>query len=62
MAINSKSLLDVIVNENYNNQVFFIFSKDSHVYAAPAIIEGNGRYFLKTISPSRKYKKIYIKE
>ena len=41
-----------------NNQRMFIFEYKSYVWAVPFVVEPEG-VFLKTIYPSRKFKKIY---
>ncbi len=61
-AIKGGKILDVIKNPswNYNNQYCYIIEINNYVYLVPFIINKD-EYFLKTIYPSRKYNKIYLK-
>ncbi len=43
-----------------NNQRMFIFECRGYVWAVPFVVEGN-EVFLKTLYPSRKFKKTYRK-
>jgi hypothetical protein len=56
-------LLDVAVHPNqekYPNQKLFVVEIDDYVYLAPFVESENG-VFLKTIIPSRKATKRYLK-
>jgi hypothetical protein len=62
--INNGYLLDVVQHPNkdkYAGQNFYIVDVDNYVYLVPFIREG-GRTFLKTIFPSRKHTKKYLKK
>lgn len=62
-SINRGGLLDVIrhPNENkYFNQYFYVVEMDEYVYLVPFVRRGNS-VFLKTLFPSRKYTKKYLK-
>ncbi len=59
--IERNEIIDIIENPNqdkYPGQRFFIIAVNDYVYYVP-FIEGDNEIFLKTIIPSRKYKKIY---
>jgi len=45
-------------NPSWGNQRIFIFEHRGYVWAVPFVRESDG-VFLKTIYPSRKFKKIY---
>ncbi len=47
-------------NPSRDNQKMFIFEYRGYVWAVPFVLEAEG-VFLKTIYPSRKFKKIYKK-
>ncbi len=53
-------LLDVADHPNRNNQKILICECKGYVWAVPFVIDEKG-IFLKTIYPSRKFKKIYEK-
>ena len=46
--------------EKYPNQKILIVDVNGYAYLVPCIIEGN-EYFLKTIIPSRKATKMYLR-
>ncbi len=46
--------------ERYPGQQFFVIEVDSYIYLVP-FIEKDGKVFLKTIIPSRKAKRKYLK-
>lgn len=59
-----KDILDIISNPNhkYWHQFLLIVDINDYVYAVPFIIDQDKRMiFLKTIIPSRKYTKKYLK-
>lgn len=55
--------LDIIQNpsEKYRNQRMFIVNINNYVYLVP-FVEGEKEIFLKTIIPSRKATKKYLKK
>jgi hypothetical protein len=56
LAIEGDGLLDVLRHHNsgkYSNQRVLVFRVDDYVYLVP-FVEDPGRFFLKTIIPSRK--------
>jgi hypothetical protein len=64
VAIELGGLLDVIVHPNqkkYPRQKVFVVSCDGYVYLVP-FVEEEDHYFLKTIIPSRKATRDYLKE
>ena len=64
VEINSGNLLDVIVhpnNKKYPNQLIYIVRSGDYVYCVP-FVSIEDKIFLKTIYPSRKFKKIYEKK
>lgn len=66
-AIEEGHLLDVMDHPNknkYNNQKIYIVEIEKYIYLVPfieEIIEEKQRLFLKTIFPSRKLTKTYLK-
>jgi len=61
--IQKGNLLDIIENPNnekYKNQKVFIINIDNYAYLVP-FIENEEELFLKTIIPSRKATKKYLK-
>ena len=64
VAIESGGLLDIVVHPNrtkYPRQQIFIVSCDGYVYLLP-FVEEDDHYFLKTIIPSRKATRDYLKK
>jgi hypothetical protein len=64
VAIESGGLLDIVVHPNrtkYPRQQIFIVSCDGYVYLLP-FVEESDHYFLKTIIPSRKATRDYLKK
>ncbi|HQS84922.1 MAG TPA: toxin [Alphaproteobacteria bacterium] len=64
-VIESGYLVDVIQHPNatkYPHQKVYIVVVNEYVYLVPFVIEEEGTIFLKTIIPSRKAKKKYLKE
>lgn len=64
VAIESGGLLDVIAHPNskkYPNQRIMVVSWDGYVYLAP-FVEQKDHYFLKTLIPSRKATRDYLKQ
>ena len=63
LAIEADGLLDVLCHPNpekYPNQSVFVVTFDDYVYLVP-YIEERDYYFLKTIIPSRKATKNYLR-
>jgi uncharacterized DUF497 family protein len=64
IAIESGGLLDVIEHRNperYPRQRIFVVLHEGYVYLVP-FVEETDHYFLKTIIPSRKAKREYLKD
>ena len=62
--IENGNLLDVIKHPNqtkYSGQRVYAVEIDNYVYMAP-YVEEHDVIFLKTIFPSRKYTKIYLRK
>jgi uncharacterized DUF497 family protein len=62
--VKTSKVLDSINNPNkkrYPNQKVFIININEYVYAVP-YVEDKKKYFLKTIFPSRKLSKKYLKK
>ena len=63
LAITNNKLIDTIINANkkkYQNQAIFIVEVEGYVYLVP-FAEDAEKYFLKTIYPSRKATRKYLK-
>ncbi|MEK7553507.1 MAG: BrnT family toxin [Patescibacteria group bacterium] len=60
VKIESKDVLDILDNINYPNQKLFVLEIEGYVYLVP-FIENEDEIFLKTIIPSRKFTKKYLK-
>mgnify|MGYP001607772692 FL=1 len=60
VKIGSKDILDILDNINYPNQKIFVLEIDDYVYLVP-FVENEDEIFLKTIIPSRKFTKKYLK-
>ena len=63
VAIESEGLLDIVEHPNkanYPNQQVLVVSFDGYVYLAPFIEEVDS-FFLKTMIPSRKATRDYLK-
>jgi hypothetical protein len=63
-AIEDGNLIDIIYNPNrekYPNQKVALVRMLEEVYAVPFVIEDDGTFFLKTLFPSRKARKKYLK-
>jgi len=61
VKIENKDILDILDNANYPNQKIFVLEIDNYVYLVP-FIENKDVIFLKTIIPSRKFTKKYLKQ
>ena len=63
ISIIEGDLLDIIVNssKNFPNQKVFVVKVNKYIYYVP-FIEDEVKFFLKTIIPSRKATKKYLKK
>lgn len=64
VSIEAGSVLDIINHPNskrYPNQKIYIIAFHDYAYLVP-FVEDDEKYFLKTIIPSRKMTKKYLKE
>ena len=60
VKIADKDVLDVLESTNHPNQKIFVLEIDEYVYIVP-FVENEDEIFLKTIIPSRKFTKKYLK-
>lgn len=63
LAIEADGLIDELRHPNeekYPNQFIFVIALDGYVYLAP-YVEEPGYYFLKTMIPSRKATRDYLR-
>jgi uncharacterized DUF497 family protein len=63
-AIQIGNLVDVMEHHNaskYPNQEILYVKVQDNIYMVPYIIEADGTFFLKTLYPSRKATKRYMK-
>ena len=63
-AINSGNLLDVVSHPNdvaYPNQSIYVVKANDYVYLIPFVTNEDETRFLKTIIPSRKATKRYLR-
>lgn len=63
LAIEADGLLDELRHPNpeeYPNQFIFVIALDGYVYLVP-YVEEPGYYFLKTVIPSRKATRDYLR-
>lgn len=64
-AISEGGLLDVLEHPNvkkYPHQKMYVVALNEYIYLVPFVEKEKGVVFLKTIIPSRKAKKSYLKE
>ncbi|NQU66239.1 MAG: toxin [SAR324 cluster bacterium] len=64
-AIENDGLIDVIPHPNpgkYPNQSIYVVDIKDYIYLVPFIKEGNDTRFFKTIIPSRKATKQYLRD
>ena len=59
-ALKNEQLLDVISSPTHENQECLVLNINDYVYIVPFAQEGDS-VFLKTIYPSRKHTKYYLK-
>lgn len=63
-CIEEGKLLDIVTHPNpttYTNQQIFVIDYQNYCYLVP-YVETENEYFLKTIIPSRKHTKNYLRE
>jgi uncharacterized DUF497 family protein len=63
-ALNNDQLLGIVDHPNQNkylNQKMYVVQVNDYVYLVPFVKKDERTYFLKTIFPSRKAKKQYMK-
>ena len=60
-ALKNDNLLDIILSPTHEGQKCFVVEMKSYAYIIPYVKVNDTQYFLKTIYPSRKYTKIYLK-
>ncbi|MDD5731448.1 MAG: toxin [Patescibacteria group bacterium] len=58
--IKNKRYVAEVDNKNYLNQRKFFIEKNAYIYVIP-YVENDHEFFLKTIMPSRKATKQYLK-
>lgn len=54
-----RNLVELIDHPSRDGQFLLLFWIDDYIWAVPAVLEADG-FFLKTLYPSRKHKKIYL--
>jgi hypothetical protein len=64
VSIQSNRLFDVVKNrsKNHQDQYCLIVEISSYAYVVPFVINDEKQLFLKTIYPSRKMTKKYLKD
>lgn len=60
VKIEGGEVLDILENKNYPHQRIFVLEIEQYVYLVP-FVENGEEIFLKTIIPSRKFTKKYLK-
>ena len=60
IAIENGDILDDIKNPARDNQNIMILNIDDYAYVVPYVEDNEARYF-KTVFPSRKYTRLYLK-
>ena len=60
IKIESKDIVDILDSERYPNQKIFVIEIDNYIYLVP-FVENENEIFLKTIIPSKKFTKKYLK-
>jgi uncharacterized DUF497 family protein len=61
IALQNEKLLDVIPSPTHENQECFVINIRDYVYIVPFVMDEEV-IFLKTIYPSRKHTKYYLKD
>ncbi len=59
-AIEDKRVLDIVENENYPGQKMYVLEINDYAYVVP-FVESKDEVFLKTVFPSRKFAKRYLR-
>ena len=65
IMLSQKEIIDIIPNnsEKYNHQLVLLVYINDYIYMTPIVINDvKNEIFLKTIIPSRKYTKLYLKK
>jgi hypothetical protein len=60
-AIEDNRILDIVENENYPGQKMYVLDINSYAYVVP-FVESDDEIFLKTMFPSRKFTKRYLRQ
>lgn len=60
VKIENRDVIDILDNALYPNQKIFVLEIDDYIYLVP-FVENESEVFLKTIIPSRKFTKKYLK-
>jgi uncharacterized DUF497 family protein len=60
-ALYDDRLLDIIPSPTHRNQLCFAVEVEKYVYIVPFVEEDEHTIFLKTIYPSRKHTKFYLR-
>ena len=60
VKIEQEDILDILENHNYPRQKIFVLEIEGYAYLVP-FVETKEEIFLKTIIPSRKFTKRYLK-
>lgn len=63
-ALNNEKLLDVLEHSNsarYPHQKIYVIDMNGYAYLVPYVKKDEQTVFLKTIFPSRKFTKLYLK-
>jgi len=60
-SLKNDKLLDIIISPTHEGQKCFIVEIKSYAYVVPYVKVNIEKLFLKTIYPSRKHTKIYLK-
>lgn len=61
LSLSSGKLLDKIKSPTHENQECYVLDINDYVYIVP-FVEDEEKVFLKTIYPSRKHTKYYLKD
>ena len=65
LAIEEGDLVDVLEHPNkdrYSNQWIYLVAHQNYIYAVPSVRNTEtGEIFLKTIFPSRRYTRVYLR-
>mgnify|MGYP001598290156 CR=1 FL=1 len=62
VKIEGEDVVDILENNpNYPHQKIFVLEINNYIYLVP-FVEDKEKIFLKTIYPSRKFTKIYLKK